>query len=245
MHLRAKYPPPPLRKLRRNAIDDLRCHTQRARADVEDTLSLEINGFRFAKHTSAESEFLDGDTLTHHGALLRGDGGVLERAHWGEARAFLQPHHHMCEIGITIYEGKGVGVPRLAVDLAHPSVNKEEAPIPPELRRSDVYNALRVRCQYGQRTHAPVFEEGACDLWRLIGAPGVHYDPPTVGDYRTVSLNGLVPAHAVHPDGDVHLFNICYNENPKWFLPQRTGGHCHGYLFRVRGFVPMIGAADC
>ncbi|KDQ09563.1 hypothetical protein BOTBODRAFT_58619 [Botryobasidium botryosum FD-172 SS1] len=34
----------------------------------------------------------------------------------------------------------------------------KEAPTPSEPRRGDVCNALRVRCQYGQRTHVPAFQ---------------------------------------------------------------------------------------
>ncbi|KDQ08750.1 hypothetical protein BOTBODRAFT_59116 [Botryobasidium botryosum FD-172 SS1] len=188
-------------KLRRNSVDDPRDVVIHNARGLEDTLTLEVNGFEFVKHTSAETEFLDEDAIT---TRYYAEMEALLRDHTGAKRVHVYNH-----IIRRNYEGKGPEVARPA-DRVHVDQTFEEGPA--TLRRilpDEAEELLKGRVRI-------------VNVWRPIGAP-VHHNPLTVADYRTLSLDDLIPVRLMRAEAEVNFFNIRYNENLKWYyLKEQT-----------------------
>ncbi|KDQ08749.1 hypothetical protein BOTBODRAFT_165531 [Botryobasidium botryosum FD-172 SS1] len=183
-------------ELRRNTIDDPHDVVIHNARGLEDKLSLEVNGFEFVKNTSAETKFLDEEAIKVH--------------YYAEMEEFLKRHTGAKRVHVlhhTIrrnYEGKGYEVARPS-DRVHVDQTFEEGLSTLRTYFPDEADELlkgRVRI---------------VNVWRPIGTI-VHHDPLTVADWRTASLDDLVPVRIIGPDGDSYYqFNMRYNENLRWY----------------------------
>ncbi|KDQ08748.1 hypothetical protein BOTBODRAFT_59114 [Botryobasidium botryosum FD-172 SS1] len=187
---------PPPGKLKKNSIDDTRDVVIHDARGLEDTLSIEVNGFEFLKHISAKTEFLDERAVkTHYYAEME----EFLKEHTGAKRVYIFNH-----IIRRNYEGAGGGVPG-PVNRVHVDQTFEDGF---EVVRRHLPDEAEELLQGHFRI---------VNVWRPIGAP-VHHDPLTVADYRTLSLEDLVPVHMLGTDvASPYLFNIRYNENIKWY----------------------------
>ncbi|KDQ10351.1 hypothetical protein BOTBODRAFT_47050 [Botryobasidium botryosum FD-172 SS1] len=192
IYLKIDVPPG---KPRRNSVDDIHDVVVHNARGLEGTFTLEANGFEFAKHTSAETEFADEEAIT---TRYYAEMEELVRKRTGAKRVLIWDH-----VIRGNWEGMGPDVQR-PLDRIH--VDQTYAAGPFIARRflgEEAEDLLKGRFRI-------------MNVWRPIGAP-VYHTPLALADWRTFSLDDLVPVRLIFQGSESDVFNVRYNENVKWY----------------------------
>ncbi|KDQ10327.1 hypothetical protein BOTBODRAFT_36229 [Botryobasidium botryosum FD-172 SS1] len=174
---------------------------------LEDTFGLDVTGFEFLQHESAETEFLD-DEVTKARYYPEIEQLLKERT--GAKRIVVL--HHLVR---RDYEGKAAdGIVLGPARGVHVDQSFEFA-------RTIAHRVLGDEAERVLKGRFRII-----NVWRPIGAP-VYHDPLTVGDWRTLSAeDDLVPVKHIHgPEKETEIFNVRYNPGQKWYyLREQTVG---------------------
>ncbi|KAI0632407.1 hypothetical protein C8Q77DRAFT_1159035 [Trametes polyzona] len=199
------YLTPPAGKPDHNLGDDPRpvvVHDARGR---EDEFSLDVNGFQFARHVSAEKKFVDEEAIK---AGYYQEVEALLKNVTGAKRVVIFDHtirRHPEKDGTLPRNQQRGPVERVHIDQTYEATVKRVR----QLLGGDADRLLESRVRL-------------VNVWRPIANP-VFHKPLAVGDWRYLDEHDLVPVRYLYPDREGATFSVKYNPNHQWwYLAQQT-----------------------
>ncbi|KAI8978771.1 hypothetical protein BD414DRAFT_421802 [Trametes punicea] len=172
----------------------------------EDEFSLDVHGFQFMKHVSAEKEFVDEDAIkTRYYKEIE----ELLKNVTGAKRVFIFDHtirRHSEKDGTLPRNQLRGPVERVHIDQTYEASVKRVR----QLLGDDAERLLRSRVRL-------------INVWRPIANP-VFHKPLAVGDWRSLDERAdLVPVRYIYPDREGATFSVRYNPAHRWwYLAQQT-----------------------
>ncbi|KAH9851518.1 hypothetical protein C2E23DRAFT_860439 [Lenzites betulinus] len=199
------YLTPPAGKPEHNLGDDPRpvvVHDARGR---EDDFSLDVNGFQFVRHVSAEKEFVDEDAIKT--GYYKEIEELLKNV-TGAKRVTIFDHtirRHAEKDGTVPRTVQRGPVERVHIDQTYDATIKRVR----QILGDDADRLLQSRVRL-------------INAWRPIGNP-VFHKPLAVGDWRYLDEGDLVPVRYLYPDREGGTFSVRYNPAHRWWhLSQQT-----------------------
>ncbi|KDQ10329.1 hypothetical protein BOTBODRAFT_136848 [Botryobasidium botryosum FD-172 SS1] len=172
---------------------------------LEDTFGLDISGFEFVRHESAENEFRDDATIK---ARYYPEIEKLLKERTGAKRVVIFNHIVRRSYEDKVVDGIAVRGPAYFVHVDQSF----------EFARTRAQDALGDDAERALKGRFRII-----NVWRPIGAP-VRRDPFAVGDWRTLSVeDDLVPVKQIRPERPVEIFNVRHTPRQKWYyLKEQT-----------------------
>ncbi|KDQ10330.1 hypothetical protein BOTBODRAFT_36232 [Botryobasidium botryosum FD-172 SS1] len=172
---------------------------------LEDTFGLDVSGFEFMRHESAEKEFRDDATIK---AQYYPEIEKLLKERTGAKRVVIFNHLIRRDYGGKVLDNSTVHGPAFGVHVDHSF--EFSRLLAQGVLRGDAERVLKGRFRI-------------INVWRPIGAP-VQRDPLAVADWRTLSPeDDLVPVMQIHPERRNEVFNVRHTPRQKWYyLKEQT-----------------------
>ncbi len=165
---------------------------------INDTLSLDREGFKLVRHETRMADFLDEDELR---AVYYPEIEALVKEQLGAARVEIFDH--------TIRSGdEAVRAERLLrepVQVVHNDYTDWSGP-------------QRVRDLHTAEEAEDLLSRRVCvvQVWRPIRKP-IEADPLAIADAQSLAPADLIPAERRHPDRIGEIYHIAYNPDHRWF----------------------------
>ncbi|KAH9889985.1 hypothetical protein C8Q73DRAFT_652891 [Cubamyces lactineus] len=201
------YTTPPAGKHEHNLGDDPRpvvVHDARGR---ESEFTLDVHGFQFARHVSAEKEFVDEERIR---TVYYKEVEELLKRETGGRRVLIFDHTIRFVVRAARCSWRQTTsrfvLERVHIDQTYEASVKRVR----QLLGADADRLLRSRVRL-------------INVWRPIAHP-VFHKPLAVGDWRSLDEHAdLVPVRYIYPDREGATFSVRYNPAHRWwYLAQQT-----------------------
>ncbi|TFY83873.1 hypothetical protein EWM64_g152 [Hericium alpestre] len=162
----------------------------------EDTVGLDITGFQFVKHTSAEKLFEDEEAIKSR--YYQEVEDILKKEA-GAKRVFIFDHTIRRPVKDGDNDVKRGPVTRVHVDQTFEA------------------GFARVRHHMGDEAERLLKSRvRIINVWRPIENPVAHH-PLAVADYRSIQPDDLISTRHIYRDREGSTFSVKYNPNHKWY----------------------------